>query len=161
MRGAWREFAKSSQGSRLEFTQKSGKRILVRAGKGGGIETKMNATLHPFFTKMTSKATAKQTSKTYGRGKLRINLNSPNGNIYAIWGVARNLMIELGWDETKRNETLASLQVGNYEECLEAFGKHKVFGSLFKLYYSPSYMLDWDEGEWGNPNEEEDEDEDW
>lgn len=102
-----------------------------------------------------------KTSKTYGKGKLRINLNSPRGNIYALWGVALNLMKQLNWDEKQRNETLNSLQVGKYEECLEAFGKHKVFGNLFKLYYSPEYMDDWDEGEWGNPNEEDSDEDDY
>jgi hypothetical protein len=98
-------------------------------------------------------------SKTYGRGKLRINLNSPRGNIYAVWGVALNLMQQCLYSKEEINKTLAELKVGKYEDCLKAFGDHKVFGSLFKLYYSPEYMMDWDEGEWGNPNEVEDSEE--
>ena len=100
------------------------------------------------------------TTKTYGRGHLRINLNSPRGNIYSVWGVALNLMKQLNYTEEKRSKTLAELNVGKYEENLEAFGNHKVFGNLFKLYRSPEYTFDWDEGEWGNPDEEEDEDSD-
>jgi hypothetical protein len=100
----------------------------------------------------------KQNTKTYGRGKLRINLNSPRGNIYAIWGIAMSTMEQSGYSKEKINETLAGLRKETYEECLEAFGKHKVFGSLFKLYYSPEYIFHWDEGEWGNPDEEDSED---
>jgi hypothetical protein len=94
-------------------------------------------------------------TKTYGHGKLRINLNSPRGNIYAVWGVALNLMNQCLYTKEEKEKNLAELRVGKYEDCLEAFGKHKVFGSMFKLYYSPEYMMDWDEGEWGNPNEED------
>jgi hypothetical protein len=113
----------------------------------------------PQQTDITSKMTT-DTTKTYGRGKLRINLNSPRGNIYAVWGVALNLMEQSLYSKEEISETLTSLRVGNYEECLQAFGKHKVFGSLFKLYYSPEYMMDWDDGEWGNPNEEDIDEED-
>jgi hypothetical protein len=107
--------------------------------------------IHPFFTNMT-----KQTkSKTYGSGHLRINLNSERGNIYALWGIALDVMEQLGYTPEQKTQGLAELKVGNYEENLEAFGNHKVFGTLFQLYYSPEYMFGWDEGEWGNPNEED------
>jgi hypothetical protein len=113
---------------------------------------------HPFFT-MKAKT---DTSKTYGRGKLRINLNSPRGNITEVWSVASNLMMQLNYTEEKQSEIFASLEKDTYEECLKAFGDHKVFGTLFKLYYSPEYMLDWDDDEWGNPNEEDDDErEEW
>ena len=119
----------------------------------------MNATTqHPFFTMKHET----KTSKTYGRGKLRINLNSPRGNITEVWSVASNLMMQCRYTEEESNKILDELKKDTYEECLKAFGDHKVFGNLFKLYYSPRYMLDWDEGEWGNPNEEDDDErEEW
>jgi hypothetical protein len=94
------------------------------------------------------------TSKTYGRGKLRVNLNSPRGNIYAVWGLALNLMKQCHYTEEETSKNLAELKKDTYEECLQAFGKHKIFGNLFKLYSSPKYMTQYDEGEWGNPDEQ-------
>ena len=126
----------------------------------------MNSTIqHPFFTMKAKTETSKtetsktetETSKTYGRGKLRVNLNSPRGNIYAVWGLASNLMMQSRYTEEESNKILDELEKDTYEECLEAFGKHKVFGNLFKLYYSPKYMTQYDEGEWGNPDEEDEE----
>jgi len=110
----------------------------------------------PFKTTMDALKTEPKTkTKTYGCGHLRINLNSPRGNIYSVWGVALNLMKQLNYTEEKQTTEFAKLKAGNYEECLKAFGDHKVFGNLFQLYYSPEYTFDWDEGEWGNPNEED------
>jgi hypothetical protein len=113
---------------------------------------------HPFFTKMATNTKTTNKSKTYGRGKLRINLNSPRGNIGVIWAIAMNLMEQLKWNKQKTEETLKSLEADDYEKCLEAFGNHKVFGNLFQLYYSPKYKLGWDEGEWGRPDEDYEED---
>jgi hypothetical protein len=128
----------------------------------------MNSTIkHPFFTMQTKPikiielsvedGVRKEVPKTYGRGKLRINLNSPRGNIYNIWGVALNLMKQCRHSDEEISATLAELKKGSYDECLQAFGSHKVFGSLFKLYYSPTYMFGYDVDEWGNPDEQDDE----
>jgi hypothetical protein len=115
-------------------------------------------------TKMTDN---NNTSKTYGRGKLRINLNSPRGNIYALWGIALSVLEQSGYTKEEISENLASLRKDTYEECLEAFGNHKVFRHLFKLYYSPEYLfhLDEDGDEWSGYSEDDEEDsddeEDW
>lgn len=101
---------------------------------------------------------SQDTTKTYGTGKLLINLNSPRGNAFELLGIAGNLMDQLKWKDEKKDAITEEMMNGDYDHLLATFEKY--FGRLFKLYYSKEYKLQLEKKEWGHADDDESEDED-
>ncbi|MBC8444409.1 hypothetical protein H8D83_02370 [Candidatus Woesearchaeota archaeon] len=71
-------------------------------------------------------------SKSEMSSEIEIDLTGPDGNAFALMGLAQNLAKQLEYDGNKRGKLTADMMSGDYEHLLEVFEKH--FGSFITLY---------------------------
>jgi hypothetical protein len=62
-------------------------------------------------------------------GPVEIDLTGPDGNAFALIGIASKLATQLGLDKNKIREEMMS---GDYENLISVFDKH--FGEFVTLY---------------------------
>jgi hypothetical protein len=65
------------------------------------------------------------------RKEIIIDLTGPDGNAFALIGLAQNLAKQLGYQPDKRGELTAEMMSGDYEHLLQVFDKH--FGDFVIL----------------------------
>lgn len=65
------------------------------------------------------------------RKEIIIDLTGPDGNAFALIGLAQNLAKQLGYQPDKRGELTTEMMSGDYENLLQVFDKH--FGDFVIL----------------------------
>ena len=60
-----------------------------------------------------------------------IDLDGPQGNAFALMGIARDTARQLGWDKEKQDNLMAEMMSGDYENLLTVFDLN--FGSIYTL----------------------------
>jgi hypothetical protein len=67
--------------------------------------------------------------------RIEIDLTGPNGNAFALMGIARNIAKQLdraGANDVEIDVIIKDMMSGDYEHLLEVFEKH--FGDLVIMY---------------------------
>lgn len=64
-------------------------------------------------------------------GPIIIDLTGPDGNAFALIGLAQNLAKQLGYQPDRRGELTTEMMSGDYENLLQVFDKH--FGEFVIL----------------------------
>jgi hypothetical protein len=64
-------------------------------------------------------------------GPIIVDLTGPDGNAFALIGLAQNLAKQLGYQPDKRGELTTEMMSGDYEHLLQVFDKH--FGDFVIL----------------------------
>lgn len=65
------------------------------------------------------------------QGPIIIDLTGPDGNAYALMGMAQNFGRQLGWDKGQTQNLINEMMDGDYEHLISVFDKH--FGSFVIL----------------------------
>ena len=60
-----------------------------------------------------------------------IDLKGPEGNAFALMGLAKNYLQQMGWSKEEIKEYLNEMMEGDYNNLLEMFQEQ--FGSFVKL----------------------------
>ena len=60
-----------------------------------------------------------------------IDLTGPQGNAFALMGMAQNFGRQLGWDKTKTQDLINEMMDGDYENLIQVFDRE--FGSFVIL----------------------------
>lgn len=60
-----------------------------------------------------------------------IDLKGPEGNAFALMGLAKNYLQQMGWSKEEIKEYLNEMMKGDYNNLLEMFQEQ--FGSFVKL----------------------------
>jgi hypothetical protein len=63
---------------------------------------------------------------------ITLNLNGPEGNVFALMGTAKNLAKQLDMNAT---EIINEMRAGDYNHALDVFEKH--FGSVVEFINDP------------------------
>ena len=63
--------------------------------------------------------------------KRTIDLKGPDGNAYALLGLARSWAKQLGYSKEKTDALLADMKSGNYDHLITVFDQH--FGEIADL----------------------------
>ena len=64
-------------------------------------------------------------------GPIVIDLTGPQGNAFALLGIAQDFGKQLGWDPKKRGEINTEMISGDYEHLLQVFDRE--FGTFVIL----------------------------
>lgn len=64
-------------------------------------------------------------------GPIVIDLTGPDGNAFALIGMAQRFARQLGWDAAKGQELVGEMMSGDYEHLLEVFDRE--FGDFVIL----------------------------
>jgi hypothetical protein len=87
---------------------------------------------------------ATDTSRTYGSPDaiIRINLNSPVGNVYALMGAIGDYAKQVRLPKEKVDAMNAEFnrKGATYETICETIGKN--IGDIVELYYTPEYSFE-------------------
>lgn len=65
------------------------------------------------------------------RKEIIIDLTGPNGDAFALIGIAQNFGKQLGWDKVKIQELIDEMIGGDYQHLLQVFDRE--FGSFVIL----------------------------
>jgi alanine-alpha-ketoisovalerate/valine-pyruvate aminotransferase len=60
-----------------------------------------------------------------------IDLTGPQGNAFALMGMAQNFGRQLGWDKAKTQDLINEMMDGDYENLIQVFDRE--FGSFVIL----------------------------
>ena len=60
-----------------------------------------------------------------------IDLTGPQGNAFALMGMAQNCGRQLGWDKTKTQDLINEMMDGDYENLIQVFDRE--FGNVVIL----------------------------
>lgn len=71
-------------------------------------------------------------SKSEMPSEITVDLTGPNGNAFALIGLAQKLAKQLEYDGNERGKLTADMMSGDYEHLLKVFEEH--FGSFVTLY---------------------------
>ena len=61
----------------------------------------------------------------------QINISGPDGNAFVLMGIARNWAKQLGKSDAERDQMLADMRKGDYQNLLAVFRKN--FGEIAEL----------------------------
>lgn len=64
--------------------------------------------------------------------RLEIDLTGPEGNAFALMGIAAKFAKQLHYSQQQRDDLMAQMQSGDYENLVAVFDKH--FGDYVTLY---------------------------
>jgi len=70
-------------------------------------------------------------AKQERQGPIIIDLTGPDGNAFALMGMAQNFGRQLGWDKAKTQDLINEMMSGDYEHLLEVFDRE--FGNFVIL----------------------------
>ena len=56
--------------------------------------------------------------------KPEIDLRGPDGNAFALMGIARNYLKQLGYDQTEIQEVMRKMQASDYENLIKIFDEY-------------------------------------
>lgn len=70
-------------------------------------------------------------SKQERQGPIIIDLTGPDGNAFALMGMAQRFGGQLGWDRAKTQDLINEMMSGDYEHLLQVFDRE--FGSFVIL----------------------------
>ena len=68
-----------------------------------------------------------------------IDLTGPDGNVFALMGIAKNTARQLDYTHAEVDALLKDMQSGNYTHAVLTFDKH--FGDYFTLYTNDEDIL--------------------
>jgi hypothetical protein len=70
-------------------------------------------------------------AKQERQGPIVIDLTGPDGNAYALMGIATNFGKQLGWDKVRIQELMNEMMDGDYEHLIQVFDRE--FGTFVIL----------------------------
>jgi hypothetical protein len=56
--------------------------------------------------------------------RMTVDLDSPDGNAYALMGIASRLAKDIGWGRRLADEIVSEMQEGDYNNLLEVFEQY-------------------------------------
>lgn len=70
-------------------------------------------------------------AKQERQGPIVIDLTGPDGNAYALMGMATNFGKQLGWDKVRIQDLMNEMMDGDYEHLIQVFDRE--FGTFVIL----------------------------
>lgn len=68
--------------------------------------------------------------------KIVLDLSGPDGNAFAVMGLARDLARQLGYEKEDIDQLMDDMKSGDYDNLIQIFDDH--FGTLVDIYgYEP------------------------
>ena len=74
---------------------------------------------------------------------ITINLDGPQGNVFALMGFAKSIGRQLGWDQKRIDDVKEDMMSSDYNHAVEVFKRH--FGDLVVLEGGEDDGDDWDD----------------